>query len=79
MCDLDGGAFSQRLHGDGGRRARERQRIFRTAERESARMSKRGQETQGGEERYGFTNGPGGGDMADRPQQANAAQMARRK
>lgn len=42
-------------------------------------MSKRGQETQGGEERYGFTNGPGGGDMADRPQQANAAQMARRK
>ena len=40
-------------------------------------MSKRGQETQGGEERYGFQNGPG--DMADRPQQANAAQMARRK
>ena len=39
-------------------------------------MSKRGQDQQGGGERYGFDQQ---NEMADAPKQATAAQMARRK
>ena len=41
-------------------------------------MSKRGQETQGGEDRYGAYGGSSGGDMSDKPQKATAAQLAKR-
>lgn len=42
-------------------------------------MSKRGMDTQGGEDRYGAYPGGDEGEMADKPRQATAAQLAKRK
>lgn len=41
-------------------------------------MNKRQQPFQGGGERYNDNNPDSGSDMADKPQRATAAQMARR-
>jgi len=42
-------------------------------------MSKRGMDVQGGDDRYGAMEGQNSGLLEDKPRQATAAQLAKRK